>query len=95
MKNLDLDKALTRLKKSAEANKKLVDEDSKRIVGTNKHKQMKRQEELDAAQIQEGQQNNAILRALNEQINKTTEGSKEEADLLQRRKRISRQLGRY
>jgi hypothetical protein len=95
MKNLDLDKALTRIKKSAKAHQKLVEADTKKKLGASAYKAMKKEEELKAAESRENQSKNEVIRTLNEQIMKTKEGSKEEADLIKRRNRISKSMGRW
>ena len=94
MKNLDLDKAMTRIKKAAAANRKLVDADTKRKMGSNTYKQMKAQEKLDAVDLAESQSKNAVIRSLNAQVEYTKEGSQEEEKLMNRIKRLQKAQGR-
>jgi len=88
--NSDMDKKLERLRRSRKYYQARVDEAAKKKMGSRewaKRKALKKQQEAD---IRESKSKSDIIRQLNLQVEQTKEGSKEEANLLKRIKRLKR-----
>jgi len=93
-RSLNLDKAMTRIKKSRKYNKARVEEDTIKKMGRNEYKKMKAAEKLQESDRRESQSTDKVIHGLNMQIEQTKPGSKAEEDLVKRRNRLSRAFGR-
>lgn len=88
--NSDMDKKLERLRRSRKYYQARVDEAAKKKMGSRewaRQKALKKQQEADA---RENKSKSDVIHQLNLQVEKTKEGSKEEANLLKRIKRLKR-----
>ena len=86
--NSDMDKKLTRLKKSRKYYKARVDEAAKKAMGSREWAKQKAITKLDEEEIRENKSKNDVMKSLAMQIEQTKEGSQEEQKLMKRMKRL-------
>ena len=90
--NSDMDKKLERLRRSRKYYKARVDEAAKKAMGSAQYARKKAMEKQKEADVRENKSKNEVIRQLNMQIEKTQEGSKEEAELMKRVKRLKKAM---